>query len=227
MKTISVIVPVLNEEETINESINRLRGLKGGGDVEIIVVDGNPEGRTVRAIADRNVIGMTSSPGRGIQMNAGVTRASGDVFLFLHVDTGLPDCAFQEIARVMETGLFAGGAFDLRIAGKGLAFRVIQRTASRRSRVTRIPYGDQAIFVTRECFFRTGGYKEWPIMEDVDFTRRVKRQGGRICFIDKPVRTSARRWEREGVLKCTLRNWTIMSFYLLGVSPERLARWYR
>ncbi len=126
----------------------------------------------------------------------------------------------------MDGGGFAGGAFDLGIESNGLALRLIARAASLRSRLTRVPYGDQALFISRDYLQRIGSYREMPLMEDVDLMRRIKRDGGRIFIIPERVLTSGRRWAREGVLRCTLRNWTIMLLYLGGVSPRKLARWY-
>jgi rSAM/selenodomain-associated transferase 2 len=159
-------------------------------------------------------------------MNEGVRAAGGDILVFLHADTELPANAFRSISSIMLKGRFAGGAFDLAIDARGLIFRVIEWVTSNRSRLTRIPYGDQAIFLGRDSFMRIGGYRDIPLMEDVDLMRRLKARGDRIFIIREKVKTSARRWEREGVLRCTARNWAIMLLYLLGVRPERLARWY-
>lgn len=227
---ISIIIPVFHEETRINEAINRLKNMPREETVEIIVVDGSAKGETIKSIrngsASAPVIALISGKGRGKQMNEGALAARGDILLFLHVDTELPRDAFERICLAMKEGNFVGGAFNLGIGGRGLAFRIIEQAASLRSRLTRIPYGDQAIFFRHDYFLRIGGYKELPIMEDVEIMGRVKRQGGRICFIDEKVKTSARRWEKEGIAACTLRNRTIMLLYLLGVSPERLAKWY-
>jgi rSAM/selenodomain-associated transferase 2 len=221
---ISVIIPVLGEEAIINGAIHRIHAMDGA--IEIVVVDGDPQGRTLKAVTCDHALLVASDAGRGRQMNRGVRAAGGDILVFLHADTELPANAFRSISSVMLKRRFAGGAFDLAIDAKGLIFRVIEAVASNRSRLTRIPYGDQAIFLRRDCFTRIGGYRDIPLMEDVDLMRRVKAGGDRICIIREKVKTSARRWEREGVLRCTMRNWTIMLFYLLGVPPERLARWY-
>ncbi len=226
--TISVIIPVFHEEAIINNAIARLiaRAQEGAQrDVEIIVVDGSPGGETVAAVKGGAEC-IVSPKGRAAQMNVGAAAAHGDVLLFLHVDTALPKGGLGKIASVMEGGRFAGGAFDLGIADAHRAFRVIERVASIRSRLTRIPYGDQAIFMERDYFFRIGGYSDMPIMEDVDLMRRVKRNGGKICIVDAQVQTSPRRWRKEGIAACTLRNRTIMLLYLAGVRPERLAKWY-
>lgn len=160
-------------------------------------------------------------------MNAGAARASGEVLLFLHADTQLPRKAFFVISNAMADARIAGGAFDLAIDSPRPIFRVMERTASRRSRLTRIPYGDQAIFLRRSVFAALGGYREIPLMEDVDLMVRLRRAGQRIHILPDRVRTSPRRWERDGVLFGTLRNWTLVTLYALGVSPDRLVRFYR
>ncbi len=221
---ISVIIPVLREEAVINDAITRIRDMDTA--IEIIVVDGSPQGETLEAISGGHAKCVVSEMGRARQMNQGARAAQGEILLFLHADTELPPDAFRTISEVMKDGRLIGGAFDLGIDEKGLPFRLIESIASLRSRLTRIPYGDQAIFLRSDYFARAGGYKAMPLMEDVELMRRVKAAGGRICIIHEKVRTSARRWKKEGVLRCTVRNWTIVFLYLLGVSPERLAKWY-
>jgi rSAM/selenodomain-associated transferase 2 len=224
---ISLIIPVFCEQTVINETIEAVRRLRGGDTAEIIAVDGQTEGETLAAIRDAAVRKVRSEKGRGVQLNRGAAVASGDVLLFLHADTALPPAAFERIAGAMRDEGCVGGAFDLRIDSPKAGFRIIETVANLRSRLTRIPYGDQAIFI-RASFFRTlGGFREIPIMEDVDLMRRIKRQGGRIVIFREPVTTSARRWEKEGLVFGTLRNWFLMTLYLCGVAPERLARFYR
>lgn len=224
----SVIIPVLNEETAINSVIEHIGHLQGGPDAsEIIVVDGDPEGKTIKAITDKKVVAAIGKKGRGNQMNKGAALAHGDVLVFLHVDTRLPLNAFAHIHTALYDSSYKAGAFDLAIASDRPAFRLIARSASLRSRLTRIPYGDQTHFFRRDYFHAIGGFADIPIMEDVEIMRRVKKRGEAIVFISQPSSTSARRWEKEGLLKCTLRNWFLLSLYIAGVSPERLARWYR
>jgi len=224
---ISVIIPVLNEAARINGAIETLFAQGYPGTMEVIVVDGQKEGSTINCIQNPKVVKIISAPGRGVQMNRGADIASGETLLFLHCDTQLPENAFHRIQAVMKGKRVNAGAFDLFIDGKSFAYRIIEKTASLRSRITRIPYGDQAIFIRKSFFLRLGRYSEIPIMEDVDLMRRIKRAKGCICFIDKPVKTSSRRWQKEGLLKCTLRNWLLMTLYLCGMSPEKLARFYK
>ncbi|TSA44412.1 MAG: glycosyltransferase [Deltaproteobacteria bacterium] len=227
MAPLSVIIPVFCEWTVINRTIATVRCQRGGDAAEIIVVDGQAEGETIAAIRDNAVQKLHSEKGRGRQLNRGAAIATGDVLLFLHADTVLPPAAFERIAGAMRDKGCVGGAFDLRIDSPRAAFRVIETVAGLRSRLTRIPYGDQAIFIRASCFRTLGGFKEIPIMEDVDLMRRVKRKGWKITIFREPVITSARRWEKEGLLFGTLRNWLLVTLYLCGVAPERLTRFYR
>jgi uncharacterized protein len=224
---LSVVIPVLHESHMINATIGRIRAIQGGPGVEIIVVDGSPDADTLHAITDKEVKAITSERGRAAQMNRGAAEARGEILLFLHADTVLPPGAFSRIAAAAEDERIEGGAFDLGIDGKGATFRIIEHVATLRSRFTRLPYGDQAIFVRSAYFRRLGGYTPLPLMEDVDLMKRIRRAGGRIHIIPEKVKTSARRWQVEGVLRCTLRNRTIMFLHALGLSPQKLASWYR
>lgn len=224
---ISVVVPVFNEDGGINRLIAHVSGLGRNNDTEIIVADGDPDGSTLSAIKGGNAIKVASKKGRGIQLNNGAAAASGDILLFLHADTFLPTDAFEEISSVMKGDRYAGGAFDLGIDSERTSLRIIECAASLRSRITRIPYGDQAIFIRRDVFAAIGGFRDFSIMEDVDLMRRLRKAGERITIIPRKVRTSPRRWEREGVVRCTVRNWSLIMLYMLGVNPDRLARFYR
>jgi rSAM/selenodomain-associated transferase 2 len=224
---ISVIIPVYCEQEVINRTIENVRSQQGGADAEIIVVDGQAEGGTLAAIRDVVVQKILSEKGRGRQLNRGASIAAGDILVFLHADTVLPPTAFERIAEVIQDEGSVGGAFDLRIDSRRMAFRVIETIASLRSRLTRIPYGDQAMFIRASYFRHLGGFREIPIMEDVDLMQRIKRDERRIVIIREAAMTSARRWEEEGPVFGTLRNWLLMGLYLCGVAPERLARLYR
>ena len=226
MRKFSIIIPVLREAPVIRDAVGRIRALKGGETVEIVVVDGDPEGSTLRAITDSTVRKIQSEKGRGIQMNRGAGAASGEVLLFLHADTALPPDGLCRIRDVLRDGTLAGGAFDLQISSPGPLFRLIERVASCRSRLTRIPYGDQAIFLRRDCFLNLGGFRDLPILEYVDLMRRLRLSGGRIAILPERVVTSARRWEKEGVLYTTLRNWILVVLFILGVDAKRLVRWY-
>ncbi len=224
---ISVIIPVYREQDLINAAIEGVRRLSGGQNAELIVVDGGPEGETIAVIRDAAVKTIRSGKGRGLQLNQGARAATGGGLLFLHADTRLPPTSLERIGEILGNKAFVGGAFDLRIASPRRGFRVIEQVANWRSRLTRIPYGDQAIFIRAACFKALGGFREIPIMEDVDLMRRIKQNRGRIVILREPVLTSARRWEQEGMVYGTFRNWLLILLYLCGVAPERLARFYR
>ncbi len=226
-KKFSIIIPVLNEGNLIHPLMDHLESLEGNENCEIIVVDGSPDGGTIKAVARQGVRCIKSPPGRASQMNAGAAMAAGEILIFLHADTRLPRRALDLITQAMARQGLIGGAFDLQIDTERLTLKIIARIASFRSRLTGIPYGDQAIFIRRDDFKRMGGYPEIPLMEDVALMRRIKREGGRIHFIPEPVITSARRWEQEGILYTTLRNWLLLSAYTLGVAPDRLAKYYK
>lgn len=226
-RDLSVIIPVLNEAESVNAAIERLRAADDGGFAEIIVSDGDPGGSTLAVVRDPSVITTAGPPGRGGQLNRGAALATGGTLLFLHADTELPRAAFGRIREALADPSVAGGAFDLGIASTRWYFRITERYAACRTRLTRVPFGDQAIFLRRNFFDRIGGYADIPIMEDVELMTRVRRLGGRIVILPDRVTTSARRWEKEGVIAATVRNLMLQTLYRLGVPPERLARWYR
>lgn len=159
-------------------------------------------------------------------MNTGAVIAAGEVLLFLHADTMLSHDALEQVFKAFEQDDVIGGAFDLGIQSERKIFRLIEKTASIRSRLTGIPYGDQAIFLEKRFFDRVGGFKDIPIMEDVELMLRIKKAGLKIKFVPRKVQTAPRRWEKEGIVYGTLRNWTLIILYLLGISPQRLKKFY-
>jgi rSAM/selenodomain-associated transferase 2 len=195
--------------------------------LEIIVVDGSQERDTLRTIHSNRVIKISSEQGRAKQMNAGALVAKGEILIFLHADTELPVRALKKIDSLKDRREYVGGAFDLGIKSDKLIFRVIGTLSSWRSRLNRIPFGDQAIFIRKEYFDQIGGYKEIPLMEDVELMRRIKRSENKIWIFNDRVMTSPRRWEKEGVIYCTLRDWTLQTLYFLGLSPDKLSRFYK
>ena len=226
MRLFSIIIPVLNEASEINAAVERIYRESSAFDVEVIVIDSDAEGRTISAVNRAEVILGISTKGRGKQMNRGAFLAKGDILLFLHSDTELPDHALHRISSVMGDPECVGGAFDLGIKSDKTVFRVMEGLVYARTRLTRIPYGDQALFVRKEVFDRMKGLKEIPLMEDLYFMRRLRRAWHKIRIIPQRVRTSPRRWEEEGVLFCTLRNWLLRGLYHLGAQPENLVRFY-
>ena len=228
LPVISVVIPVLHEEEGINEVIDHVRSLETGVSAEIIVVDGDPRGTTIAAVKDGSVRTARAEKGRGNQMNCGASQARGDILLFLHADTRLPDKALSLIeTRIGEDRRIVAGAFDLGFATSRRVFRLTEAYVFLRTRITRIPFGDQAIFVRRDYFQKIGGFRPIPIMEDVELMRRIKSNGMAIAVIPEKTLTSIRRYAQEGLLFCTFRNWTLQVLYSVGVPPEKLAKWYR
>lgn len=226
MNKISIIIPVLNEQKTINETIEKIYA-SNKVVFEIIVVDCDPKGSTIESVKKSNVIKLISQRGRAKQMNAGAKKASGKILLFLHSDTELPNDALNKISTLFNTANYVAGAFDLEINDKKTIFRIIEKVASFRSRLTSIPYGDQAIFVDKDYFKKIGGFSDIPLMEDVELMQRIKKLKGKIHIFKETVKTSSRRWQKEGVFYCTIRNWFLICFYYLGVSPEKLVRFYK
>jgi len=221
---LSIIIPVLNEGLSITTCLHHLQRVAADFTYEVIVVDGDPEGSTVQHLP-AEARGIIAPAGRGSQMNAGAKIAQASTLLFLHADTLLPDQAFTQIQKVLQQA--PAGAFDLGIDSSRPSLQWIGHLASWRSRLTRIPYGDQAIFIYRSTFMKMGGFPNIPIMEDVALMQALKRHHLPIWIVRDRVLVSPRRWEQEGIIACTLRNWLILSLYYLGVSPNRLWRWYR
>ena len=218
---------MFNEGHTINAQLDHLALLKTNEPYEIIVVDGDPRADTLQALRNKtNMVCLTSPPGRANQMNLGAKNAEGEILIFLHADTELPHNALDRITSIMERVQYIGGAFDLGIKSEKLMLKLIAKVASWRSRLTRIPYGDQGIFIKKDYFLNIGGFKDIPLMEDVELMKRIKQLGGKIFIIPERVFTSPRRWEKEGILYCTMRNWLLLSLFHLGISPNKLAQYY-
>jgi rSAM/selenodomain-associated transferase 2 len=214
----------LNEAQGISESLAALAPLRARGH-EVIVVDGGSSDKTpdlARRAADR----VVSAPrGRASQMNAGAALARGEVLVFLHADTRLPEGAGAHILQGLAASCRAWGRFDVRIEGASVFLPVIAFFMNLRSRATGIATGDQAMFVRREAFERAGGFPPLELMEDIALSRSLKRVSRPLCLAEKAV-TSGRRWERHGVLRTVfLMGWLRLAFFL-GAAPASLARFY-
>jgi rSAM/selenodomain-associated transferase 2 len=219
---LSIIVPTLDEVDGIAAALAALAPLRARG-VEIVVADGGSRDGTVehaRPHADRVV---TAPRGRGAQMNAGATAATGRVLVFLHADTRLPADADRLVCDGLARSGRAWGRFDVRIAGTHPLLPLVAAAMNLRSKATGIVTGDQAMFVTREAF--GPGFPDIPLMEDIAMSKRLK-QCGLPLRLAGPVVTSGRRWERHGVLRTILLMWWLRSAYFFGVDPARLARAY-
>jgi len=222
MRRLTIVVPVLDEAAIIVDALQALAPLRARG-AEVIVVDGGSSDGTPR-LAQRFAERVIVAPrGRGAPMNAGAALGTGDALLFLHADTALPENADRLIAEAL--GLRAWGRFDLRIAGRHPLLAVVARMINWRSRLTGIATGDQAIFVRRQAFLSVGGFPDYPLMEDIAISRRLKALCRPFC-IGVPVVTSGRRWEHYGVLRTIILMWRLRLAYFLGVAPARLASRY-
>ena len=227
MKTkFSIIIPVCRESAIINNTIDNIRSVGNTFHYEIIVVDCVPDGSTINEITDKNVKKYIAKKGRARQMNYGAQMAKGQILLFLHADTYLPRMAFKKIIMIFHLKKIKIGAFSLKIETENILLKFISVIADLRSKITRIPYGDQVHFFEREYFFEIGKYKNIPIMEDIEIMKRVKRLKNTIHIISDKAITSERRWKKEGVFTCTMRNWYISILYYLGVKPEKLVKYY-
>ena len=224
MELLSIIIPVLNEGAIIEKT---LLALQGNSDVEIIVVDGGSVDQTITLANQIGVKVITvSGSGRAAQMNGGAAIAKGDILLFLHADTLLPPNYQEIVKKIIYQQNAIAGAFELAIDGKEQSLRLVETLVKMRSRWFSLPYGDQAIFLTKKVFEDLGGFPELPIMEDFEFVQRLKRQG-KIAIAPVSVITSSRRWQKLGVFKTTLINQLIILGYYLGISPTKLKNFYR
>ena len=220
---ISIIIPALNEADHIKRTLSALTCKDR---VEVIVVDGGSHDGTADLAASLGAKVLTTVASKAKQMNVGANAASGEILVFLHADTRLPDQFEDPIINAVSQSGVAAGAFQLRIDSQARGLRFIERVANWRSRHLQIPYGDQAIFVTQRLFHELGGYADMEIMEDFEFVRRLRRKG-QILIVNASVITSARRWLNFGIFTTWLLNQTILAGYYLGIPSQRLSHWYR
>lgn len=219
---ISVIIPALEEEAQIADSIASARG---PGVAEIIVVDGG-SGDATAAVARHSGATVLQAPrGRAAQMNAGAGAAAGDILLFLHADTRLPAEFDALVIAALADPAVVGGRFDVRLMPGTPWLNLVGALINLRSRLSRIGTGDQALFLRRSVFTALGGFEPIPLMEDLALSRAMKRRGGVACLRAK-VETSSRRWQRDGPLRTVLLMWWLRLLYFCGVPPERLHRRY-
>ena len=221
--TISIIIPVLNEAAIIQSTLENLLAYP---DVEVIVVDGESQDNTPSIARAAGIKTIIVSGGRSAQMNAGAKIAQADILLFLHIDTSLPDNFIELVVQTLQQPKVIAGAFELGIEGKKTSLRWIETLVKMRSHLFSLPYGDQAIFLTKQNFIKVGGFPQIPIMEDFELIQRLKRRG-KIAIAPGTVITSGRRWQKLGVWKTTLINQLVIAGYYLGVPHDKLSRFYR
>jgi rSAM/selenodomain-associated transferase 2 len=224
MTTFSIIMPALNEAGAIGEALGALAPARARG-VEIVVADGGSNDQTIaiaRPLCDRIV---NAPRGRGTQMNAGAAAAHGDVFLFLHADTRLPENFDTLVISGITASKRAWGRFDIRIVGRHSLLPVVAAMMNLRSRITGISTGDQAVFVTREAFSALGGFPDVALMEDLVLSRRLNRLTRPLCLSARAT-TSGRRWDERGFFRTVFLMWRLRLAFFLGASPDALARSY-
>jgi len=222
---VSIIIPVLNEEVSIKKLLQQLQLYRQQGH-ELIVVDGGSQDKTVsisNSLAD-NVI--QSQSGRALQMNKGAAQARCDILWFLHADTLIPENSVENIQLFMTEHQSDWGRFNIRLSGKNILFRVIEKMMNVRSCITGIATGDQGIFVKRKKFDLVNGYSNLPLMEDIDLSKKLRKISRPVC-IKEILTTSSRRWEENGIASTVLLMWRLRFLYWLGVSADRLASQYR
>lgn len=220
---ISIIIPVLNEAASIATVVQQALT---GNNIEIIVIDGGSQDETVDVVQALDVKLIHSSPGRAQQMNLGAKQATGDILLFLHADTYLPEQFDRMIRQSLTQPQTVAGAFQLKIAADLRGIHWVEKIVNWRSHFFQLPYGDQAIFLKASTFWQLGGFPQLPIMEDFELIRQLRKKG-KIAIASAAVVTSGRRWQKLGILKTTLLNQLIIIGYLLGISPDQLVRYYR
>jgi len=219
--SVSVVIPTLNEEGVLGETLLRLRE---EAPHEVLVADGGSADATCRvaAAADR----LLHAPrGRAAQMNCAAASATGDVLLFLHADSALEPGALRAAEAALRRPGVVAGCFRMAVAAPGWAYRLIDAAATARAGLTGLVYGDQGLFLRREVFERVGGFPPVRFMEDVWISRRLRRHG-RVVVAPRRIFASPRRWRRQGVVRQTLRNWALTALAAGGVHPDRLAAYY-
>uniref|UniRef100_A0A7C4W6K1 DUF2064 domain-containing protein n=1 Tax=Desulfatirhabdium butyrativorans TaxID=340467 RepID=A0A7C4W6K1_9BACT len=221
-KATTVIIPTRNEACHIAETV-RL-ALQGAD--EVIVADGGSEDDTRQKAEEAGAKVLMIPYGRGTQLNVAALEATGEILVFLHADTRLPDGFEGKIAQVLQNPDVPACAFELGIRGEGAGFQVVASLANVRSRLFRLPYGDQVLCMRKRDFLEIGGYVNWPILEDLELVLRLRRRGD-MHIIPQKVWTSARRWKRLGVLRTTLINQVLLAGYLVGMDPYRMTSLYR
>lgn len=220
---VSVIIPALNEASQISRAIQS--AWHAGAD-EVIVVDGGSQDDTVAVAASQATVIHAERRGRAFQQNAGAEHATGQIFLFLHADCELNRHSLAEVrSRLKDNPKAVGGCFRQSIGASGWRYRALEIGNGWRAGLLGCPYGDQAIFVRSEIFESLGGFPEICLMEDLFFSRRLCKSGS-LLLLDSRLQVSARRWRHRGVIRQTLRNWSLVTAALLGAPPDRLAKFY-
>lgn len=219
---ISVVIPAINEAAWIQRAVN---SAWDAGFDEIIVADGGSDDETPQLAAQCGASVVHGARGRAVQQNLAAQHATGDGLLFLHADNWLAPTAGQQVRDCLSDPQVLGGAFEQRIDATGILYRLLERGNAARVRWRGMAYGDQAIFMRRATFDQLGGFPEFKLMEDLLLMRAFRRLG-RPSLLPGPVHVHPRRWQRRGVVRQTLQNWSLICGEKLGMSPDRLAKFY-
>ncbi|MEX2139873.1 MAG: TIGR04283 family arsenosugar biosynthesis glycosyltransferase [Pirellulales bacterium] len=223
MESVSIIIPVLNEAAVVAQAIQRAWATEP---LEVIVVDGGSDDATYDIAESERCHLLRSPQGRGVQQNMGARQAQGSVLLFLHADTWLAPDGIRQMQHACTNPSVRVGCFRQRIEADGVAYRLLERGNAWRASRLGMPYGDQGLFFRRSFLDELGGFPDTPFMEDWLLMRRARRRA-RPRLLPGPLHVSPRRWQRNGILRQTLRNWLLITATTLGASPDRLARFYR
>ena len=221
-KKISVIIPVLNEAKILEKMLSQLQSELGHH--ELIIVDGGSIDGSV-PIAEKYGKVVKSVRGRAKQLNTGAAAASGDILIFLHADIRLESGALAAVETALSSG-YVGGGFRQKIDGKNILYRAIEIAGNIRGKYLKVFYGDSGIFLTRADFEKIDGFPEIPILEEMEFSKRLRRLG-KTTLVTPHIHISARRWETKGIVRTTINNWLITFLYFLKFSPEQLAKLYQ
>ncbi len=220
-ETVSIIISAYREEDKVLKLVNML---SPAADVQLVAVLAEGDDETLEPQKNKAVT-IRAQRGRARQMNAGAKVATGGILLFLHADTVIDPVSFDNVRSALNKSNVAGGAYRIKIDAPSKGYEFLSAIVNFRSKWFKAPYGDQALFIKRSIYDKIGGFDDVPIMEDVRFVKAMKRLGS-LELLDDVAITSARKWESEGPVYMTLRNWSILLVHKAGINPEILVKWY-
>lgn len=223
--SLAIVIPVYNEAQVLPDALTALGGLSMGSSDCIVFIDGGSTDQSRALIEAGGFRCITSAPGRAKQMNTGMKNTHSDIILYLHIDTSISSCNISNIKKSYKQG-YISGRFDISLSNSSVTHRIISFFINMRSRMTKIATGDQGMFVRRDILSKIGGFRDIPLMEDIELSSRLRRLGKVACLRDKLV-TSSRRWEDHGIFRTVYLMWKLRFLYWLGVSPQKLTKMYR
>ncbi|MCC7430669.1 TIGR04283 family arsenosugar biosynthesis glycosyltransferase [bacterium] len=222
--TLSIIVPIFNEEKILAEFLEQFANFEN---IEILLVDGKSTDKTQKIAKNFPVkFFVCSQRGRAFQMNFGAKQSNSENLFFIHSDTKITYKHIETVFFYLEKANFVAGAFGIEINSDKKIFKIISKTANIRSKISGIAYGDQGLFLKKQTFNKVGGFPEIQIGEDIKISQKLKKTG-KITFVGQTLKTSPRRWENEGIIFVTLRNWFLAVLIILDFNPEKIAKFYK